>query len=99
MTLTLDDVARIAALARLELSADQQAQYRDQLSAILDYAAVLEQLDLADVPPTTRAVPMRNVWREDVAETPLTVAQVLANAPQSADNQFVIQAVLDDQAA
>lgn len=99
MALTVHDVEQIAHLARLELTDAQKERYRDQLSAILAYAAVLDQLDLDGVEPTTHAVPLRNVWRDDVAETPLTPQQALANAPQTADNQFRIQAVLDDQAA
>ena len=44
----------------------------------------------------TVPVPMHNVWREDVAEPALTIEEVLANAPQKSDGQFVIQAVLDE---
>ena len=96
MALDRKDVEQIAHLARLELTEAQLALYQDQLSAILAYAERLNELDLDGVEPTTRAVPMRNVLRTDKADAPLTIEQVLANAPQQADNQFVIQAVLDE---
>jgi len=96
MSLTADDVQKIAHLARLELTAAEVDQYREQLSAILDYAARLNELDLAEIPPTAHAVTQQNIWRADEADPSLPIDEVLANAPQQADNQFVVQAVLDD---
>jgi len=52
MSLSSRDVEKIALLARLELTDDEKALYQEQLSAILDYAHRLNQLDIADVPPT-----------------------------------------------
>lgn len=95
MGLSRQEVEQIADLARLALTDEQISIYRQQLSAILTYAEHLNDLDLADVPPTTHAVPLHNVLRADVVEGSLTPAQVLHNAPQAAAGQFVIQAVLD----
>ncbi len=95
MSLTLADVEKIADLARLELTDEEKSQYRKQLSAILDYAAVLDELDLTDVVPTAHAVTRRNIMREDVMEPSLPIEDVLHNAPQEAQDQFLIQAVLD----
>lgn len=96
MTLTRSDVENIAHLARLELTDDQIELYQQQLSAILSYADMLDQLDLDGVEPTTQAVTVRNVLRVDAAEPSLAMDDVLANAPAKANNQFVIQAVLDE---
>jgi aspartyl-tRNA(Asn)/glutamyl-tRNA(Gln) amidotransferase subunit C len=96
MSLTVDDVQKIAHLARLELTAAEITQYQEQLSAILDYAARLNMLDLEGIPPTAHAVTRENIWREDIADPSLPLADVLANAPQQADNQFVVQAILDN---
>lgn len=96
MSLTLSDVAKVAHLARLELSQAEMQQYQGQLSAILDAVARLEALDIAQVPPTAHAVAMQNVWRDDLAEPCLPLEDVLFNAPQQAANQFLIQAVLDE---
>ncbi|MBX3055741.1 MAG: Asp-tRNA(Asn)/Glu-tRNA(Gln) amidotransferase subunit GatC [Anaerolineae bacterium] len=96
MSLTRSDVEKIAHLARLELTETETALYQGQLSAILDYAARLNELDLEGVPPTAHAVTQQNVWREDVAEPGMAMDAVLFNAPKQANNQFVVQAVLDE---
>jgi aspartyl-tRNA(Asn)/glutamyl-tRNA(Gln) amidotransferase subunit C len=96
MSLTRADVEKIAQLARLELTEAEVALYQGQLSAILDYAERLNELDLAGVPPTAHAVTQQNVWRDDVAEPGMDMEAVLFNAPKQAHNQFVVQAVLDE---
>ncbi len=96
MSLTLEQVEKIAQLARLELTPEQKSEYQRQLTAVLDYAAVLDELDLEGVPPTAHAITRQNVMREDVVEPSLPIEDVLFNAKETADNQFLIQAVLDD---
>ncbi|MCI0397373.1 MAG: Asp-tRNA(Asn)/Glu-tRNA(Gln) amidotransferase subunit GatC [Chloroflexi bacterium] len=96
MSLSLADVEKIAALARLELTAEEKARYQEQLSAVLEYAARLNELDLTGVPPTASAVALQNILRQDEVEPSLPVEEVLFNAPQKAQNQFQIQTVLDD---
>lgn len=96
MALTKEDVKKIANLARLEVTAEEIADYQSQLSAILDYVARLSELDLADLEPTAHAVAQQNVMRSDVVKPSLTMDEVLHNAANHADNQFAIQAVLDD---
>lgn len=94
--LTLKDVEKIAHLARLQLTEAEKQQYLEQLTAVLDYAAVLNELDLDGVPPSPHAVAQQNVMRDDVIEPSLPIEDTLYNAPQQADNQFLIQSVLDD---
>ena len=96
MSLTLNEVEKIAHLARLDLAESQKSLYREQLSAILDYAEMLNELDLDDIPPTAHAVAQYNVMRPDVIEPSLPIDEVLFNAPQQAQNQFLIQPVLDE---
>jgi aspartyl-tRNA(Asn)/glutamyl-tRNA(Gln) amidotransferase subunit C len=96
MSLSSRDVEKIALLARLELTDDEKALYQEQLSAILDYAHRLNQLDIADVPPTTSAVDLRNVMREDVIEPGLSLEDALYNTIEEALDQFKIQTVLDE---
>lgn len=94
MSLKPEDVVKVADLARLELTQDEIKQYQSQLSSILEYVKVLDELTLDDVLPTSHAVAQENVWREDVTEPCLPIDEVLLNAPQQAKNQFLIQAVL-----
>jgi aspartyl-tRNA(Asn)/glutamyl-tRNA(Gln) amidotransferase subunit C len=96
MSLSKADVAKIAHLARLELTEAQLEQYREQLSAILDYADMLNELDLDGVPPTAHAVVQQNVMRQDEVVPGLSLEEVLYNAPKQVDNQFLIQSVLDE---
>ena len=96
MSLSSRDVEKIALLARLELTDDEKALYQEQLSAILDYANRLNQLDITDVPPTASAVDLENVMREDVIEPGLSLEDALFNTIEEALEQFRIQAVFDE---
>lgn len=95
MSLSLADVTKVASLARLELTPAEMQQYQEQLSAILDAVDHLSELDLDQVPPTARAVAQQNIWRDDLVTPSLPIDEVLFNAPEQAENQFLIQAVLD----
>ena len=95
MTLTIAEVEHIAELARLDLTEEEKARYREQLSAILDYAARLQQLDTADIPPTASVLPPRSVLRADIARQGLSTEALLSNAPESEASQFRVPPVLD----
>jgi aspartyl-tRNA(Asn)/glutamyl-tRNA(Gln) amidotransferase subunit C len=97
MPLSSEDVEKIALLARLKLTPEEKALYQEQLSAVLDYAERLNQLDIEDVPPTASAVSLQNVMRDDAVEPSLARRDVLYNAPKHALNQFQIKAVLDNE--
>jgi aspartyl-tRNA(Asn)/glutamyl-tRNA(Gln) amidotransferase subunit C len=96
MSLSIHDVEKIASLARLELTESEKNLYQEQLSAILEYAQRLNQLDISDVLPTASAVDLHNVMREDVVEPGLSLEDALFNAVSHALDQFKIQAVLDE---
>ncbi len=96
MALSRDDVQNIASLARLELNTNEISLYQEQLSAILAYAERLDHLKLEDVAPTSTAFNLSNVFREDVIEPSLPVDDVFFNAPEKIEDQFKIQAVLDE---
>ena len=96
MTLTHADVTHIAHLARLALSEEELAHYQEQLAAILDYAARLNELDLSGVAPAAGAGGRRNVLREDVVAPSLSPEDALFNAAATADGQFLIQSVLEE---
>ena len=95
MKLTLAEVEHIAQLARLELTTAEKELYRQQLSAILDYAAKLQALDTSGIPPTASVLPPRSVLRPDEPRTSLPVEDVLRNASQTEDNQFRVPPVLE----
>ena len=95
MALTIEEVEHIARLARLELNADQKERYRQQLSKILDYIAILRQLDTASVPPTAGGGLTRMELRADVSRPGLSTGALLKNAPDTEADQFKIPPVFD----
>ena len=95
MTLTIEEVEHIAVLARLNLTEEEIARYREQLSAILDYAARLQTLDTSNIPPTSSVLPARSVLRADKSRPGLTPEELLRNAPDAKGNQFRVPPVLE----
>ena len=95
MTLTLAEVEHIAQLARLKLTPAEKELYRQQLSAILEYAARLQNLDTSGIPPTASVLPPRSVLRADEPRPGLPVEDVLENASQTEDHQFRVPPVLE----
>ena len=93
--LSAEQVRAIADLARLELSEEDVARYQRQLSDILVYFQKLEELDTAHIDPTSSVLPLTTVMRPDIAGAPLSVDDVVANAPESDGQQFRVRAVLD----
>lgn len=95
MSLSLVEVEHIAQLARLHLSEEEKIRFREQLSAILEYAARLQQVDTRDIPPTSSVLPPRSRLREDEPRAPLSRDEILANAPNSHQGYFRVPPVLE----
>ena len=95
MPLTRQEVEHIAKLARLELTEQQQALYREQLSAILDYIAKLRTLDTTDVPPTAGGGLSQMTLRPDESRPSLPTEVLHQNAPETEDDQFKIPPVFE----
>jgi aspartyl-tRNA(Asn)/glutamyl-tRNA(Gln) amidotransferase subunit C len=88
MGISRDEVLHVARLARLELSEAEVERFGEQLSAILDAVSKVQELDLADVPPTSHPLEVVNVWRDDEPRPSLPVEEALANAPDRAGDLF-----------
>jgi len=95
--LSHEEVRRIAELAKLDLTDDEVALYAGQLSSVLQYFQRLQEVDTSHVEPTASVLPLSNVFREDIAETPLDPDEVIRNAPDTVDHQFRVSAVLGDE--
>ncbi|MGO4500915.1 Asp-tRNA(Asn)/Glu-tRNA(Gln) amidotransferase subunit GatC [Paenibacillus sp. 2RAB27] len=95
MSITKKDVDHVAKLARLDLNDTEKDLFTDQLNAILEYAEQLNQLNTDGVVPTSHAMPLVNVMREDVAKPSLPIEKVMLNAPDHEDGQFKVPAVLE----
>jgi aspartyl-tRNA(Asn)/glutamyl-tRNA(Gln) amidotransferase subunit C len=94
--ITREDVEHLARLARLQLGEDELERTRKQLSGILSYIDKLNALDTASVEPTSHAVPLVNVMREDVVEPCFPREAMLANAPDPAGEFFRVPRILED---
>lgn len=96
MLLTRQEAEKVAHLARLALTEEEQEEYQRQLSAVLDYAAMLDKLDLTSIHPTAHAVARENVMREDAVEPGLALDDVIFNSARHQQDQFLIQSVLEE---
>jgi aspartyl-tRNA(Asn)/glutamyl-tRNA(Gln) amidotransferase subunit C len=90
------DVEHVARLARLDLSAAEKERMRTELDGILAYIDKLRALDTRDVPPTSHAVPVTNVMREDVERPSLPQEEMLANAPDRHRDLFRVPKILEE---
>ena len=94
--ISADDVRKVAQLARLDLPQERIATYTGQLERILEYVAHLQQVDTEGVPPTTRAVEVVNVTREDRVEPTPVREELLDQAPQREGDFFRVPRILGD---
>ena len=93
--LTLDEVSRVAFLARLELSDAEKERLTTDLNNILDQFARLQELDTTDVAPTSHSIPLQNVFREDSVLPSLPRDAATANAPEKRDGNFIVPQIMD----
>jgi aspartyl-tRNA(Asn)/glutamyl-tRNA(Gln) amidotransferase subunit C len=97
MGLTIDEVRKIAYLARLSLTPEEEQRYAEQLSAILEYAARLQQVDTSAIPPTANVLSLNAPLRKDVARPSTPRDQILANATARKEGMFQVPPVLDNE--
>jgi len=95
MTLSLEQVEHIAELAKLALSDEEKALYREQLSAILDYAERIQQIDTGDISPTATVLPVHTVLREDVSRPGAPRDELLENAAEQEDGMYRVDTILE----
>lgn len=98
MALTTDDVAQLAALARIELTDQELERMAPELASILEAVASVSEVADADVPPMSHAMPLTNVFREDVVRPGLTQEQALAGAPATDEGKFLVPRILGEEA-
>ena len=94
--ITSKDVRKVAELARLEISDDQIQLYTSQLEKILGYVAQLEKVNTENIVPTTRAVEVVNVLREDSVSKTTIREDLLNQAPQREGDFFRVPKILSD---
>ena len=90
------DIAKVAKLARVAVSAEELAHYGEQLTTILEHAERVQSVATDGVPPTSHPFPMVNSFRDDVVEPSLNREEVLAMAPDTEDGYFRVPAILGE---
>lgn len=96
MGLTADDVARLGALARIQLSEQECAELAPELDVILESVARVSEVARPDVPVATHAMPMSNVFRADIVTPSLTQEQALSGAPAQDEGRFRVPKILSE---
>jgi len=95
MKITRQEVMHIAQLARLEFSEEETDKFTEQLDAILNYFDKLKTVDTKSVEPTSHAIMVNNVFREDAVVESFPRDSNLANAPDKESNCFRVPKIID----
>ncbi|KUP97207.1 Asp-tRNA(Asn)/Glu-tRNA(Gln) amidotransferase subunit GatC [Thermobifida cellulosilytica] len=95
--ITRDEVAHLARLARLALPEDELDQLAAQLDVIISAVAKVQEVAKGDIPPTSHALPLTNVYRPDEVRPGLTPDQALAEAPAVEDGRFRVPQILGEE--
>lgn len=96
MAVTKKDVEHVADLARMGLTDQEKETFTKQLSDILSYAGEINKLDTSSVQPTSHAIPMKNVFRDDTSIPCDDTASILRNAPSQKDNMFSVPRIMEE---
>ena len=96
-SLSRDDVANLARLARIEMSEDELVSLSSEFTVILDAVARVQEVAGADVEPTSHPLPLRNVFRPDVVLPSLTPEQALSAAPAQEESRFRVPQILGEE--
>ncbi|MBP5975958.1 Asp-tRNA(Asn)/Glu-tRNA(Gln) amidotransferase subunit GatC [Brasilonema sp. CT11] len=92
-----EQVHKVAHLARLELTPEEEEKFTTQLGSILDYFEQLSELDVSDVPPTLRAIDVKNVTRADDLQPYPNREDILESAPEQEGDFFKVPKILNEQ--
>lgn len=96
MSISKEQVEKVATLARLKLTDKERDQFTIQLNDILQFAEKLNELDTDQIEPTSHVLPMTNVMREDEVKPSLPRDQALSNAPDKQDGMFRVPTVFEE---
>lgn len=96
--ITRDEVAHLARLARLAVTDAELDVFAGQLDVILGSVARVGEVAADDIPPTSHAVPLENVFRADELRPGLSQEQALSGAPASEDGRFRVPRILGEEA-
>jgi aspartyl-tRNA(Asn)/glutamyl-tRNA(Gln) amidotransferase subunit C len=91
-----EEVAHLARLSRIEMTPDELDHLASEMQLILGAVARVQEVAAADIPPTSHALPMTNVFREDVTKPSLSPEDALSGAPAREEDRFKVPQILGD---
>ena len=97
--ITKEEVKKVAHLARLELDENEINNHAEQLEKILEYIKQLERIQTDDVPCTTRAIEVVNVFREDEKKSSDCTEELLELGPSREDQYFKVPKIINEWAS
>ena len=95
MPITRDEVAHLAKLSRLALSEQELEHFAGQLDEIIAAVARVQEVAAEGIPPMTHALPVTNVFRDDVARPSISREKATQNAPEKRDGSFIVPQIIE----
>ena len=89
------DIKRIARLARLDLSPEEESRFSAELGNVLDYVKLLEEVDGREVEPMAHAVPLSNVVRPDLVRPSMSHDEAMSQAPSQTNGLFIVPRIVE----
>lgn len=96
MALTVEEIRKIASLARLKLTGEEEKRYAETISAVLDYMTILNEVDTSSVEPTSQVTGLEDVLRDDVAVESEKQIKIIAQMPASENNELIVPEVFEE---
>jgi aspartyl-tRNA(Asn)/glutamyl-tRNA(Gln) amidotransferase subunit C len=97
MSITRDEVAHLARLSRLALGEEELDHLAAQLDVIISAVARVQEVAAEDIPPTSHALPLTNVFRPDEVRPSLSAEQALSQAPAAEEDRFRVPRILEEE--
>ena len=94
MKISKQEIENVARLARLNMANKDGEKFARQLSEVLDYVDILSSVDTNGVEPTSHAIPVCNIFREDAVQPSLLPQEAVKAAPLEEENQFLVPKVI-----
>lgn len=96
MSLSVEEIKKIAELARLKLTPEEEKRYAETISAVLDYMTILNEVDTKGVEPTSQVTGLEDVFREDIPADSSIKKELISLFPEEKENELVVPEVFGD---
>ncbi len=96
MALSVEEIKKIAELARLKLTAEEEKRYAETISAVLDYMTILNEVDTTGVEPTSQVTGLEDVFREDAPKDSKIKQELIGLFPEKSQDELLVHEVFGD---